>query len=211
MKKLKKLKKHGQGIVMRASLAVLAFLSISLTSHSALAQSGDAGSEQVQTYGDASVEALPSPVVTMEPTVAAPTPMVASNTEPTRTSLDRLSSEILNVLIPTFVLLIGVLATAFLNWIRRKTKIDVSLKQIVSWGIVAELAAARGSEWVRNKTKDMTEGKTIPGPEILEVATNWAIDFGVANHLPEVGRAKLEGLIESKLQAKRLALIDEIE
>ena len=162
---------------------------------------------------EVAAETAPAPVVET-PAEAAPEVAVADAPAPaivapapsaTQTSLDKLSSEIMNILIPVFLALIGALATMLLNWIRKKAKLDVSDKQISQWSMVAELGANRGAEWARNKMKTLTEDQTLPGPEILEVAVNWALDYGIAHGLPEMGREKLAGLIESKLHAKRLA------
>jgi len=150
---------------------------------------------------EAPAEAPPEAVV-----ADAPAPAVVAPAEPAaQTSLDKLSSELMNILIPVFVTLIGGLAVAFLAWVRKKLKLDVSNQQIYQWSEVAELAAGRGGEWLRNKVKEGTEDKKIPGPEVLEVAVNWGLDYGIAHGLPDIGREKLGGLIESKLHLKRLA------
>lgn len=144
-----------------------------------------------------STEPAPAPVelsLASEPTAA---------TSQTKTALDNLSSELLNILIPAFVALIGAIAASLLNWIRRKFKVNVSNDQIAQWSAIAEKAADRGGEWARNKAKDLTDGKRIPGPEILEVATNWAIEMGQHFNLPEMGREKLMGLIEGHLHSVR--------
>lgn len=158
----------------------------------------------------AAFDAAPAPAAApvapeLAPVAPAPAPAAAAAEPAAQTSLDKLSSEIMNILTPIFVTLIGGLAVAFLAWVRKKLKLDVSNQQIYQWSEVAELAAGRGAEWVRNKSKDLTEGKKIPGPEVLEVAVNWGLDYGIAHGLPDIGREKLGGLIESKLHMKRLA------
>jgi hypothetical protein len=160
----------------------------------------------------------PAPVAAPEPAVEPAPALVAEVAEvstpavaepaATKTSLDKLSSEIMNILVPVFVTLIGGLAAAFLAWVRKKAKLDVSDKQINQWSMVAEMAAGRAGEWARNKTKELAEGKTLPGPEILEVGVNWGLDYGIAHGLPDIGREKLEGLIESKLHFKRPASLE---
>jgi len=115
------------------------------------------------------------------------------------TALDRLSTEVLNVLIPVFVAFIGGLATWLLSKMQKKLGIEIGDKAHDAWSSLARKGALRAAEWARNKAKDLAEGKKIPGPEILEVGANWAIDMGKAYKLPEIGRAKLEGLIEAEL------------
>lgn len=125
-------------------------------------------------------------------------PAVAwAQTEPT--ALERLSTEILNVLIPVFVALVGGLATWLLKKLKEKTGIEVSDAAAESWFKLARKAALRGGEYARRKAKDLTEGQRVPGPEVLELATNWAVDMGKSLKLPEMGREKLEGLIEAHL------------
>jgi hypothetical protein len=124
-------------------------------------------------------------------------PGVAWAAEPT--ALERLSTEVMNVLVPVFVALVGGLATWLLKKLKEKTGIEVSDAAAESWFKLAHKAALRGAEYARNKAKDLTEGETIPGPEVLELAANWAIDMGKSLKLPEMGREKLEGLIEAEL------------
>lgn len=135
---------------------------------------------------------------------AAPKPAIAPAMEEVKqTALAKLSEELLNILIPAFVTLIGLLVTLILNWVRKKFKLNVSDSQISTWSVLAEKAANRGAEWARNKAKDLTDGKTVPGPEILEVAVDWAVEMGKSLKLPEMGREKLIGLIEGHLAVKR--------
>lgn len=122
---------------------------------------------------------------------------LAQATEPT--ALERLSTEILNVLIPVFVALVGGLATWLLKKLQEKTGIQVSDAAAKSWSDLARKAALHGGEYARKKAKNLAEGEKIPGPEILEVAANWAIDMAEHLKLPAMGRAKLEGLIEAHL------------
>ena len=193
MLKFKKQHPFGVKRARRAS-TLLAGLVLSF-SIPAIAFASDAGAV-------AEIEVAPALAETPEPTVVP-----AAAPSATRTSLDKLSSEILNIIIPTLVAIIGALATMLLGWINKKAKLDVSDKQISQWSMVAELAAGRAGEWGRNKLKTLTEGQTIPGPEILEVGVNWTIDYGVAHGLPGMGRKKLEGLIESKLHSRRIELM----
>ena len=129
------------------------------------------------------------------------TPKVEEPAEPG--ALSKLTSDLMDVLIPAFVTLIGLLVTWLLNLVRKKTKLDVSDKQIASWAELAKKGANRGAEWARNKAKSLTDGKKVPGPEVLDVAVNWAVDMGRAFKLPEIGREKLVGLIEAHLFEKR--------
>ena len=211
MQKSKKPAKTGRTSARWArALALSVFLGAFAVPSFAFAQS-DAGAvapAATEATPAPAPEPAPEPEATPEAPAEAPAP-VAEAPAPksaTQTSLDKLSSEILNVLIPIFVLLVGGLATALLNWVRKRFKLDVSDKQISQWSMVAEMGASRGGEWARNKAKDLTEGEKVPGPEVLEVAVNWALDYGVAHGLPEMGREKLEGLIESKLHVKRAEL-----
>lgn len=115
------------------------------------------------------------------------------------TALERLSDGILDVLIPIFVAFIGGLATWLLKKLKEKTGIEISDAAQESWSKLARKAALRGGEYARKKAKELTDGKKVPGPEILEMAANWAIDMGDSLKLPQIGRAKLEGLIEAHL------------
>lgn len=126
------------------------------------------------------------------------TPAVTS-----RTSLDTLSSEILNILIPLFVTAIGVLATMLLAWVGKKAKIDINEKRMHQWSMIAQMAAGRAGEWARNKAKHLTEDETVPGPDMLEVGVSWGLEYGIAHGLPDIGRKKLEGLLESSLYFDR--------
>ena len=171
--------------------------------------------------GYAQTEGDPSPVVMMDAgaevaSEAAPAPVaaaiveaapaeeaVAPAPEAQETALSKLSAEVLSILIPAFLALIGLLVTWVLNKIRKVLHLNVTDKQIAAWAALADKAANRGAEWARNKARDLTEGETIPGPEVLEVAVDWAIEMGRAFNLPEMGREKLVGLIESHLHAKR--------
>ena len=105
----------------------------------------------------------------------------------------------MNVLIPAFGTLISGLLAIVLLWLRRKFKLDVSDQQIASWSRLGRKGALRAAEWARKKMKDLTEDKKIPGPEILEVGVNWALEAGKAAGLPEMGREKLEGWVEAEL------------
>jgi len=116
-----------------------------------------------------------------------------------QTALDNLSTQILDILIPVFGTFIATLAAWVLLKIKAKLHIEVSDKTAAAWEDLAEKAALRAGEWARNKAKTLTDGKKIPGPEILEVGANWAIDMAVARGLPALARNKLEGLIEAKL------------
>lgn len=127
-----------------------------------------------------------------------------SSADPTKQSaLSKLSEDLMNILIPAFLALIGMLVTFILNWVRKKFKLNVSDAQIATWATLAEKAANRGAEWARNKAKELTEDKKVPGPEVLEVAVDWAVEMGRSLKLPEMGREKLIGLIEGHLAAKR--------
>lgn len=124
-------------------------------------------------------------------------PSLAWAAEPT--ALERFSTEVLNVLIPVFVALIGGLATWLLQKLKERTGVEVSEAAAQSWTMLAHKAAMRGGEYARKRAKELTEGEKVPGPEVLEVATNWAIDMAKSLKLPEMGREKLEGLIEAEL------------
>lgn len=115
------------------------------------------------------------------------------------TSISRLSSEVLDILIPVLVAFVGAFATWALNKLQKKMGIELSANTIATWSNLAETAADRAGEWARKKSKDLTDGKKVPGPEVMEVAANWAIDMGKQLKLPQIGREKLEGLIEARL------------
>jgi hypothetical protein len=131
----------------------------------------------------------------------APAPTLAEET-----ALSKLSTEIMNVLIPVFSTLMLGLATLVLNWVRKKFKLQVSDQSIHQWSLIAQKAADRGGEWARNKAKDLTDDKKVPGPEVLEVAVDWAVMAGKQYGLPDMGREKLIGLIEGRLHMNRAAI-----
>lgn len=214
MMKSPKLKKSGLLNAVRASAIALVLLLGVLAAPAAAFAQDDAGavaavseeapSAVASTQPDPAPAAIPVAAESTPASAAAPAaPAVVAAPSATKTSLDKLSSEVLNVLIPIFVLLAGAIGTAALNWIRKRLKLDVSDKQIYQWSMVAEMAANRAGEWARNKAKDLTEGKTIPGPDILEVGANWGLEYGKAHGLTDIGREKLEGLIEAHLNVKR--------
>jgi hypothetical protein len=207
MKNSKKLLKNGPLSAVRASALTLAIMLGVLGAPAIAFAADDAGATVAADAGAvvAAAEPAPAPAAPVEATVSAEAPAAPAVVPAAQTSLDKLSSEIMNILIPVFSALMLGLSTLLLNWVRKKFKLDVSDKQISQWSMVAELAAGRGGEWARNKIKDLAEGETLPGPDVLEVAVNWAIDYGVAHGLPEMGREKLAGLIESKLHVKREA------
>lgn len=115
------------------------------------------------------------------------------------TAIQSATSEILSILIPVFVALIGALATWILRKVQQKLHIDVGEKTAAAWAELARKAALRGGEWARKKSKDLTEGKKLPGGEVMEVAASWAIEMAKQQKLPEMARNKLEGLIEAHL------------
>ena len=115
------------------------------------------------------------------------------------TSIERFTTELMNVLVPVFVAFIGGLATWTLNLFRKKTGIAVADEHIIAWSALARKAALRGAEWSRKKAKESAEGKKVPGPEVLEVAANFAIDMALQAKLPAMGRERLEALIEAEL------------
>ena len=119
------------------------------------------------------------------------------------TALERFSEQVMSILVPAFGALVTALVGMFLTWARKRFKLQLSDQQIESWANVARRAALRGAEWARKKSKGMARGKKIPGPQVLEVAANWALDMGQTFGLPELGREKLEALIEAELFSLR--------
>lgn len=146
----------------------------------------------------------PAPAPAAEPEPAAEEPK-AEEPAPAAggTSLQKLSDEVMAILLPILGTLATGLAGLLLAWVRKKFKLDIGDKQLEAWAKLAGRAADRAGEWARNKLKEATDGKTIPGPEILEVGANWAIEVGKAAGLPDIGREKLEGLIEAHLFSRR--------
>lgn len=118
-------------------------------------------------------------------------------------TLQKLSDEVMAVIVPAFGTLVTGLIGILLAWVRRKTKIQVSDQTLDAWAKLAGKAANRAAEWARKKVKESTEGKKVPGPEVLDVAVNWALEVGKEMGLKEMGRAKLEGLIEAHLFENR--------
>jgi hypothetical protein len=207
MKKSRKPSRIGRASAAWASALLLIF-TLGVTAPTvAFAQDGDTPAAEPATPAVDSPVTAPdtAPAVAPDPAPAAdPIPAEVPDPAPAaQTSLEKLSAELMNILVPTFVSLIGALCALLLNWVRRRFKLNVSDQQIDAWQKLAEKAAARGAEWARNKAKGLAEGKTVPGPEVLEVAANWAIEMGKTFNLPEMGREKLEGLIEAHLSVKR--------
>ena len=190
-----------------SALSLAIFLGAYLAPTTALAQDEPPAAAAIDA-GAVPPDAMPAPAAApVEEVAPAPAaePAPAASPAPTaaKTALDNLSHELMNILVPAFVALIGGLVTFLLNWIRRKFKLTVSDQQIDAWAKLAERAAARGAEWARKKAKDLTEDEKVPGPEIMEVAANWAVEMGKTFKLPEIGREKLEGLIEAHLSTQR--------
>jgi len=131
-------------------------------------------------------------------------PAVAFAAADAPTSIERVSSDIMNILIPVFVAFVGSLATWALHKVQRKLGLEVSEKTMEAWEALSRRAALRGAEWARKKTKELTEGKKIPGGEVMEVAANWALEMAENQKLPALARNKLEGLIEAHLFELRL-------
>ena len=128
-----------------------------------------------------------------------PTIAWAQATAPQPTALEEFHAQVMNILIPVFVTLIGSLATWLLLKIKAKLHLDVSDKTMTQWTDLARAAALRGGEWARQKSKGLVEGKKLPGGEVMDVAAKWAIQMAEHQKLPEMAREKLEGLIESEL------------
>jgi hypothetical protein len=115
------------------------------------------------------------------------------------TAVTSATQEILSILLPIFVALVGSLATWILRKVQQKLHIDVGEKTAEAWGNLARKAAMRGGEWARKKSKDLTDGAKVPGGEVMEVAVQWAVEMAKQQKLPELARDKLEGLIEAHL------------
>lgn len=191
------------GAVSRLLLGSLVLIGLMAAPTSAIAD--DAGVAVIETQ-PATVAvapaADPAPTPAAAPTPApapAATPTVVVAPAPKQTGLEALRDQLLAILIPTFVLFVGALATAALAKFKKKLGLDVSEKVAEQWQSLAQSAALRGAEWARKKAKELTDGKKVPGPEVLDVAVNWATDMAVHQGLPALARAKLEGLIEAEL------------
>ena len=115
------------------------------------------------------------------------------------TALSSVTTEVLNILLPIFVALIGALATWILNKVQQKLHLDVGQKTAEAWADLARRAAMRGGEYARKHAKAAVDGKKLPGGEVMEVAATWAIEMAKQQKLPEMARDKLEGLIEAHL------------
>jgi hypothetical protein len=195
----KKLKKTG----LLSALLVSALLLITTPVYA----QGDAGPPTDAIAAVAATESAPVATEPAEPAAEedvaeAEKPeaiAVAEPTEESATGLHNLSTALMDILIPVFVTLIGGLCAMLLAWVRKKLKLDVSDTQIRQWSDYAEIGAARAGEWARNNGKELSDGEKIPGPDVMDVAVNFAVELARENNLPEMGRDKLEGLIESKL------------
>lgn len=161
-----------------------------------------AGAPAVSAADDAGVAAVsaPSAPAATAPVVVAPVVIEPAVAPPhAQSGLQNLSDELMAVLVPLFVALITGLAGLLLNKVQKKLHLDVSDKTAEQWKVLARQAALRGAEWARKKAKEMTDDKKVPGPDVLDVAVNWATDMAVSQGLPELARTRLEGLIEAEL------------
>jgi len=131
--------------------------------------------------------------------------LTAPSTAYADTAIASATQEVMNILVPLFVSIVGALAAWILSKVRQKLNLDIGEKASAAWDDLARKAALRGAEWARKKSKDLTEGKKLPGGEVMEVAATWAIEMAKQQGLPELARAKLEGLIESRLFEIRAA------
>ena len=120
------------------------------------------------------------------------------------TALQRLSSDIMAVLEPVFVALVGALAVWLLSLLKKKLGIKVSDETASAWSNLAKKAALRGAEWARQEAKKLVGDAKVPGPAILDTALGWAVDMGEKMGLPEMLKSTLTGLIESELFKLRL-------
>lgn len=116
-----------------------------------------------------------------------------------QTALQTFTDQVMAILIPAFVTLIGLFATWILMKVKAKLHIDVGVKTQEAWAQLARDAALRGAEWARKKAKDVVGDRKIPGGEVMEVAANWALQMAEQQGLPTLAREKLVGLIESEL------------
>lgn len=191
------MKTKKNGAVLR--LLVGSLILIGLTADPALAHADDAGVATTEVVPIDSVSVVPA--ATSPAPTAAPTPpaQIVVTPQPSQTGIERLSDQLLAVLLPVFVTFIGGLALLLLNKLKKKFGLDVSDKTTEQWAALARSAAQRGAEWARKKAKEELAGKKVPGPEVLDVAVNWATEMAVWQGLPELARSKLEGLIEAEL------------
>jgi len=200
------MKTKKNGAVSRLLLGSLVLIGLMAGPSPAMADDAGVAITEVQPATVAvAPAAAPAVAPVAVPVVAAPQPTVVVAPAPKQTGLEALRDQLLAILIPTFVLFVGALATAALSKFKKKLGLDVSEKVAVQWQALAQSAALRGAEWARKKTKELTDGKKVPGPEVLDVAVNWATDMAVHQGLPELARGKLEGLIEAELFKLRQA------
>lgn len=120
------------------------------------------------------------------------------------TALEDFHTQVMAILVPVFVTLIGGLATWIGLLIKKKFHLAVSDQTMEQWNALARAAALRGAEWARAKSKEFVEGKKLPGGEVMDVAAKWAIQMAAQQGLPALGAEKLTGLIESELFKLRL-------
>jgi heme/copper-type cytochrome/quinol oxidase subunit 2 len=118
---------------------------------------------------------------------------------PAPTALQNLMTQILAIVVPILVTVVGAVAAWIGLKIKQKLHLDISDKTMQAWSDLAQRAALRAAEWARNKSKDLTDGKKLPGGEVMEVAVNWAIQIAEQQKLPDMAREKLVGLIEAEL------------
>jgi hypothetical protein len=120
------------------------------------------------------------------------------------TSISRVTTDVLNVLLPIFVAFIGGLATWGAKKVLDKLHITLADSVMDQWSALAEKAAMFGAEYARKKAKELTDGKKVPGPEVLEAAASWAVSMGESMKLPDMAGDALKGLIESHLFKLRM-------
>lgn len=187
------------GAVSRLLLGSLVLIGLMAAPAPAIADDAGIAVIETQPAPPASTPAAAPAAAVTDATPPGSTPTIVVAPAPKQTGLEALRDQLLAILIPTFVLFVGALATAALAKFKKKLGLDVSEKVADQWRALAQNAALRGAEWARKKAKEMTDGKKVPGPEVLDVAVNWATDMAVHQGLPVLARAKLEGLIEAEL------------
>lgn len=176
---------------MRRASSLLVLVVMFLLPVLALAQDADVVADAGLLVQDAGVLAQAAVAAAAEGTVATVSP------------LRQLMDQLLAVLTPFVVAVVGLMTTWVLKKLRDRLHLQVSDAQMTSWTQLAEQAALRGAEYARKVTRG--ESRKPTGDEVLGVAVEWAADMALKSGLPAMSPERLKGLIESQLYRMRLS------
>ena len=143
----------------------------------------DAGTESAKAALDVSSAMV-------EETVAASVP---------DTGLEKATTTLLDIVLPVAVMFTTGLAGWLMTKIAQLLGLKVKDEHAIQWSNLARRGALRAAEWARNKAKEATDGKKVPGNEVLDVALGFVTGMAEQFKLPGMARTQLEGMIEAEL------------